>query len=315
MENGRLKVIIDTDIGDDIDDAFALLLAMKLNYDIIGITTVFENTVQRARIAKKMLRTFGNGYENVPVYAGAATPLAEQSEVYPDLCQYSPELDADEYRPDSENEDDAISFIIDSAKKYGKDLTVIALGPFTNIAKVIMRDRDALSEVGKIVIMGGAYFKQYVDWNVMCDVEAAKFMFDTLKGIHCIGADVTHRLRLSLGDDARVSVYRDDETGAYVSRLYKMWKRARGSIGVLHDPLAVLYASDPSVCTVEEAPITLITEGLARGLTLNVSEYRRVKMNTAYRDFNFDHKQTVARDVDRDRVINTFLTCFGKKLG
>ena len=311
MEN-RLKVIIDTDIGDDIDDAFALLLAMKLDYDIIGITTVFENTVQRARLAKKLLSTYGCGYENVPVYAGAKTPLAENPEVYPDLCQYTPDLDADEYAPTSAEEDDAIDFIINSCKKYGKDLTVIAIGPFTNIAKVIMRDRDALNDAREVIIMGGAYYKQYADWNVMCDVEAAKVMFDNLTGIHCIGADVTHRLRFSLGDDARVSLYRGDDAAGYCTKLYKLWKRARGSIGVLHDPLAIYYALDKSICETEQAPVTLITSGMARGLTLNVSAYSKSKMNSAYRDFDKERYQTIARDVDRDKMIDKFLTCFGK---
>ena len=63
----KYKVIIDMDIGDDIDDAIALLAAMKQGFDIIGITTVFRNTPERARMAKKMLKDFGNGYENVPV--------------------------------------------------------------------------------------------------------------------------------------------------------------------------------------------------------------------------------------------------------
>ena len=312
MENA-LKVIIDTDIGDDIDDAFALLLAMKLNFEIVGITTVFENTDQRARITKKLLKSFGNGYENVPVYAGVKTPLAENVEDYPTPCQYTPDLDADEYRADSENEDDAIDFIINSCHKYGNELTVIALGPFTNIAKVIMRDREALTLVKDVVIMGGAYFKQYADWNVMCDVEAAKFMFENLSGIHCIGADVTHRLRLSLGDDARVSVYRGDDATGYVCKLYKLWKRSRGSIGVLHDPLAVYYALNRDICKMEEACVGLITSGIARGLTLNVDAYKRARMNTAYRDFNFERKQLVARDVDRDLMISTFLSCFTSK--
>ena len=83
----RIKVIIDTDIGDDIDDAFALLFAMKLNYDIIGITTVFQNTAERARMTKKLLSVYGKGYENVPVYAGYGTPLADEERKYPHLCR------------------------------------------------------------------------------------------------------------------------------------------------------------------------------------------------------------------------------------
>ena len=90
--NDRIKVLIDTDIGDDIDDTFALLLAMHLNFDIVGITTVFQNTVSRARLAKKILKSFGSGYEQVPVYAGYGTPIDIRREEYP-MCQYSPDLE------------------------------------------------------------------------------------------------------------------------------------------------------------------------------------------------------------------------------
>ena len=70
-----------------------------------------------------------------------------------------------------------MDFIIDCCHRYGKDLTVVALGPCCNISKVIEKDPDALSSAAKVVIMGGAYFKQYADWNVMCDVAAADIMF------------------------------------------------------------------------------------------------------------------------------------------
>ena len=154
----KIKVIIDTDIGDDIDDAFALLFAMKLEFDIIGITTVFRNTVQRAKMTKKLLCDFGRGYEEVKVYAGCATPLAEKKKNYPTLPCYT--SDADAFEPDSEDENEAIDFIIESARKYGKDLTIIALGPFTNMAKAAMRDPEAMNSVSKTVIMGGAFYKQ-----------------------------------------------------------------------------------------------------------------------------------------------------------
>jgi peptidoglycan hydrolase CwlO-like protein len=71
----KKKILIDTDIGDDIDDALALFFAMKLDFDIVGITTVFQNTVLRARLVKKLLKGFGNGYESVPVYAGHGEPI------------------------------------------------------------------------------------------------------------------------------------------------------------------------------------------------------------------------------------------------
>ena len=117
-------------------------------------------------------------YESTPVYSGYGSPIKSEISQNEHLCQYTSELDDEKYEPSSKNPSDAIDFIIDSCKKYRDELIIIALGPFTNIAKAIERDKDALMLAGKIVIMGGAYFKQYADWNVMCDVEAAKIMLD-----------------------------------------------------------------------------------------------------------------------------------------
>lgn len=306
----RRKVIIDTDIGDDIDDAFALLLAMNLDLDIIGVTTVFKNTEQRARMAKKILTDFEKGYENVPVYAGHGTPLEEKAREYDRLYQFSEDLYDEKYAPISTDPDDAVSFIIESCIKYGRDLTVIALGPFTNIAKVIERDPEILSNIGRFIIMGGAFFSQYVDWNVMCDPLAAKVMFDNVKDIHAIGADVTHKLELDTKDDAAIDKFKNKkDVRGYITRLYGLWKMYTDkTAAVLHDPLAVYYAYNPDVCTMQSAPISVVTDGPARGLTLNIIGYNKIRMNPYYKSLPNVH--TVAKAVERDLIIKEFMKCF-----
>ena len=308
----RLKVIIDTDIGDDIDDAFAILFAMKLNFDIVGITTVFGDTEQRARIAKKLLKLYGHGYENVPVFAGHGTPLASVKKDFPTfLCQYTPDMADDAYKPDSRNENDAIDFIIDSCKKYGKELTVIAIGPFTNIAKVIKKAPDALGLAKEVVIMGGAFYKQYSDWNVICDVEAAEVMFRSLTDIKCLGADVTHQLALDEADDGRILHANGNEAVKYISDIYAKWKVSSGKkSGILHDPLAIFYAKNSGVCECESAPVAVITDGYARGFTLNVKAYTKSAFNMAYWDFDFSRTHTLAKTVERELVISEFMKCF-----
>lgn len=308
--NKKYKVIIDTDIGDDIDDAFALLLAMQLGLDIIGITTVFKNTYQRARMTKKLLSDFGRGYENVPVFAGCATPIAEKPCEYPDLCQYTDDIEDDKFTPDSCREDDAVGFITESCKKYGDELIVIALGPFTNIARACLAEPGIFDGIGKFIIMGGAFYKQYADWNVMCDVEAAKIMFDSVRNVNALGADVTHQLRLDESDDKRIIDYSGSPAGEYVSRLYSLWKLSHGNkIGILHDPLAVYYALNPEVCETEKAHIEVIDSGYCRGLTLNVNAYGKAKMNGAYTECAAK-LHTVAKTVNRKLMIKEFMRCF-----
>ena len=130
----QMKILIDTDIGDDIDDAIALYAAMRQNFEIVGITTVFENTIQRARQVKKLLREYGHGYESVSVFAGYGTPIGERDREVKDIPHYTPDLEQDIYAPSGTNPRDAVDFIIDACYKYGKELTVVAIGPFTNIA-------------------------------------------------------------------------------------------------------------------------------------------------------------------------------------
>ena len=156
------KILLDTDIGDEIDDAMALYFAMSDGIEIVGITTVYKNTDERARISKRLLKLFGRGYENVPVFAGHGTPVAEGEQEYPHTCHYHEALSSDEYAPDG-GKDDAIDFIIDCCERYGEELAVVAIGPFTNIARAIEKNRAAIGKAGKVVIMGGAYYRQYAD--------------------------------------------------------------------------------------------------------------------------------------------------------
>lgn len=300
----KAKIIIDMDIGDDIDDAIALYAAMRLGFEIIGITTVFQNTVERARQAKKLLKEYGNGYENVPVYAGHGIPIDGNGQYREHIAHYSPELENKLYDPDSTDPDAAVDFIIDACYKYGKDLAIVAIGAFTNIAKVIEKDQGALNLISKVVIMGGAYYKQYADWNVICDVSAADIMFRNLNNLECIGADVTH---LMVGEDAlyeNLLNYSGKEKGhIYLSELCHLWKKDRPKAALLlHDPLVIYYLADSSLCKMKSASVVVITDGYARGMTLNIDAYGKRAFNEeAYADFDGNHRCLVAAEVDRER--------------
>ncbi len=307
------KLLIDMDIGDDIDDAFALFFAMKQGYEIVGVTTVYRDTAARARMTKKLFSAFGHGYENVPVYAGhgpsfgGQAPLA--SPTY--LSQYTEELAHARYAPDGEDPDAAVDFIIRACETYGKDLTIAAIGPFTNMARVIEKDPTALGKAKKVAIMGGAFYKQYADWNVMCDVEAAEVMFRCTDNLECMGADVTHQLDIG-EENSRylLSLQTDDPAAAYVCDLYRQWQARSGGRAMLHDPLVILYAAEPEVCRMEEACVSVITEGAARGVTLNVDAYSKAAHNPACRDLDLARKTKIAAEVRREYVIAKFMECF-----
>ncbi len=315
----KMKVIIDMDIGDDIDDAIALYAAMRRGFDIVGITTVFGNTVERARQARKLLKEYANGYENTPVFAGYGVPLGAKEETFGHIPHYTPDLEKDVYLPDGNTPDDAINFIIDACHKYGDELVIIAIGAFTNIAKVIEKDANALSMISRVAIMGGAYYKQYADWNVICDVEAADIMFRSLENLECIGADVTH---LTLAEKSlydNLLNYKGDEKGhIYLTELCNLWKKDRPEAPLLlHDPLVIYYLADPCICGMKYAPIVVLTDGYARGMTVNVDAYGKMKFNPkAYVDFDESHRALVAATVDIEafnaRIFNDFNLPDGK---
>lgn len=294
----RKKVLIDTDIGDDIDDAFALLAAMAAGFDIVGITTVFRNTDARARMTKKLLKTYGGGYEAVPVYAGFPSYTQEAEPNNEHMCRFTEDLNCPEYAPENTNPEAAVDFIIDCCNRYGSELSVIALGPFCNIAKVIEKDPQALGRVEKVAIMGGAYFKQYADWNVMCDVPAADTMFRSLPNLECMGADVTHLLA---ADDRLTQALSRAQSGAlgYISQLYRAWQADNpASRIVLHDVLVVYYVLDPSICAMQRIHAAVIRDGFAKGLTLNVGAYSKASLNDAYRGYDFSRSVLAASSVD-----------------
>ncbi len=305
----KIKLLIDTDIGDEIDDALAIYYAMQKGYEIVGITTVFKNTDERARITKRLLSLYGNGYENVPVFAGHGTPIAEKREEYPHTCHYHEGLNNERYAPDGHS-DEAVDFIIDACRKYGRELVIVAIGPFTNIARAIEKDPSALSLAGKVVIMGGAYYRQYADWNVMCDVEGAEVMFSRLGNLHCVGADVTHRLPLSAEEHRVLLDCRNDDAAVEIAELIRLWSEVNPDrYPTLHDPLAVEYAVNTAVCEVENARVKVIAEGFARGLTLNVDGYNKDYLNCVYGGEKIN-SVVVAKNVCEREFIDRFLEVF-----
>ncbi len=299
--NGR-KILIDTDIGDAIDDSIALCTAMAQGFEIIGITTVFQNTAQRSRMARKLLKAYGQGYEAVPVYAGHSEPIRRPAVPYNAIPLYTPDLETPAYAPDSEDPDAAVDFIINACHTYGDDLTIIAIGPFTNLARVIEKDADALNQAGRVVIMGGAYLMQYADWNVICDVIAAQALFRSCHHLHCIGADVTHGLpaRGAL-QEALLNPAQPSPVRRCLQEMCQSWCSLHpGEEIFLHDPLAICYAANPSLCTMMQASVVVLTDGYAKGMTLNIDAYQKQQMNPeAYQSLDTSRKVQFAAAVDK----------------
>lgn len=155
----KTKIILDTDIGDDIDDALAVAFALRCEeIELLGITTVYKNTKLRSAIAKKILQIAGR--EHIEVFYGEENPFIEKINPFEVPCQYTDESEI--------GEKDAVSFMISTILASDKDeITLVAIGPLTNLAHVILREPKVKDMLKEIVMMAGAYYVHCNECNMI----------------------------------------------------------------------------------------------------------------------------------------------------
>ena len=272
------KIIIDTDIGDDIDDLIALeYLVKRPDVKLIGITTVWMNSFLRARMVKKALSLLGKS--DIPVYAGYGTPMESFHNIHLGevFCQAESDLSRGEYSPNNEpgREEEAIDFIVKNARKYGEELTILGIGPLTNIAKAFEKDEEAMKRV-HLHIMGGCFFRPFVEWNIECDYLAAEKVF--AKAIHmvAVGVDVTEK---TVFDKDSQGAFHFDHTpyGQYRNRCIELWQKANPTRTMtLHDPLAAMSIVEPSILEfiTRHVHVCADRDGFTTGLTLPIEDLR-----------------------------------------
>ena len=270
----KMKVIFDTDIGDDIDDALALALALELpQIELLGVTTVFLNTDERARIARKMLKLWGR---NIPVYAGIRNGEGMHHNIHNRCCQYTPDLEDPQYAPINDVFTDegrgAVDFIVENARKYGEELTLITVGPLSNVAAAVKMDPEAMKKI-RIVLMGGCFYRQFSEWNIVCDPRGAKAVINADNRVTCVGLEVTEKTILTDAQQAAIMAPGKDEKMEYLAQLVRMHYSYTGRNACLHDVLTVYYSVYPQILTTEDLLIRVETEGeFTAGMTVNMDE-------------------------------------------
>ncbi len=296
------KYIIDTDIGDDIDDALALALALNMpEVELIGVTTVFLDTLKRARIAKKLLHLWGSF---IPVYAGLAKGNTSH-DITAVPCQYTPDLEIPENEPENDPRLDggegAVDYLLRSAREYADALTIVAVGPLTNVAEAFRRDPEAMRKV-RIVIMGGCFYRQFSEWNVLCDPDAAKVVLESKGDLTCVGIEVTEQTTLNDAQQAFLMKPAEDARYDYLAHLVRLHYNHTGRKVCLHDPLTMYYAVHPEVLTTEKILVKVETSGeVCAGMTVNMEEMFHYLPLPLPGD-----RVTVAKTVDLDMFMKGF---------
>lgn len=267
----REKVIIDTDVGDDIDDAFAIALALRSpELKILGITTTFGDTEMRAAILDRMLNDVGR--TDVPVAIGAKT----STPVCGDCSSQMRYARAAHFvRPSHPR---AVDFILDQTRRYPGQITLIAIGPLTNVGNLIARDPLMFRKLKRVVMMGGWFesikpdygnepeIPHKPEWNVENDVEAAQKLIEVGVPTYLMPIDSTIQLKL---DDAKRRTIFSSGTSLTeaLALLYSYWSGAKGREGavatpILYDAMAVAFVINPDNCSTRPIEVEIDARGL-----------------------------------------------------
>lgn len=254
-----MKLLIDTDIGDDIDDALAIAWALHLNLDLVGITTVYRDAPKRAKIVKRILEIAGR--TDIPVYFGENDPLNDKTTV---IGKFNYSLDYD--KP---IDGDGVRFIAECADRYGSELTVLGLGPQTNLAKAFLLYPESMKKIGRLVLMGGAFFCHSDEWNIAGDPTAAKIVMQSAKNIEYINWDLTKNAEIGKENTDFITNICEKTLRGYIASLVKAWTDRNTYYPILHDPLALYYCYDSSSFDTTRIHAKVIDQGDFSGMTLN----------------------------------------------
>lgn len=263
----KVKLLIDTDMGADVDDSLTLYAAVEYpEIELIGVTTVFGNVVERGRLAKKLFALAG---VSVPVYCGSVNTIEKQKDGNAKTMFFEEDLLNPAYEP----KQGGVDFILDSVQKYGEELTILAIGPLTNIALAIQKAPEIMAKVRKIMLMGGTFFAPTPEWNIFCDPRAAETVFASGLNVYCVGTDVTWKTRLPFALQEEVlSKAGEDGVKGYVAKHAKIWMDARKFGITLHDPLALYAIIRPEWIHFKKQRIAVECTGTAAyGMTVNCS--------------------------------------------
>jgi purine nucleosidase len=259
------KIILDTDIGDDIDDAFALALALSSHrVQLLGVTTAWGDTDLRARLAERFLRETGHG--EIPVSAG---PQTHASSVFTQARWAQASLKPAKGWPS------AIDFILDAIRRNPGQITLISIAPFSNVGALIDKDPAVFRKLKRVVIMGGSIQRGYGDlgylpnrgpsaeYNIQMDIPAARKLFASGVPLYVMPLDST---QLKLDEVMRTSLFSQGTPSTdALALLYQQWTASTlNPTPTLYDAMAVAEVIDPSLCPTQPMRIQIDDRGYTR---------------------------------------------------
>lgn len=257
-------VILDTDIGDDIDDAFALAVLLRSpEVKLLGVTTAYGDTELRARLVDRYLAAVGR--QQIPVKAGVPTPATNRFT----QAAYARQSPA---RPHG----DAVEFLLREIHAHPGAITLIAIGPLVNEQAAIARDPATFRQLKRVVLMGGSVYRGYdgdnatngarqpsPEWNILCDPAGAQALLASGVPVFMMPLDST-QIHLAPSDLATIFSTGSPLTDQ-LTLLYHQWTGAHAwRMPTLYDPVAVAYAIRPELCPVQPMHLEVDSKGFTR---------------------------------------------------
>ncbi len=308
------KIILDVDTGTD--DAVALMTAaLSPDIELVGATTVDGNT-RVASCTENTLRVFDwIGMPQVPVHQGMTGPLARErmqqanptSRIHGDLLDLPPAVTR--VRPGH-----AVDWLIDTYLASNGDITLVPVGPLSNIGAAFKKEPRILERIPEIVIMGGAHdhgnMTASAEFNIWADPEAARIVVNCGRPIRMIPLDATHRALVSLEDCARLRALgtpAGEAAARFVERRIEGYDATqpmhRAGAAPVHDALAVCAVIDPSVVTTHHIPVDVEVQAeLSVGRTVCDFRFRSGKPANVH----------FAMDADEPKFVRMLMEILGR---
>ncbi len=245
------RVILDTDIGTDVDDCLALALILcSPELSLVGVTCVYGDVELRARMVLRLLRL--RGRSDVPVVLGASQPILGVRPVY--WAGHEGEgLLTPEDTADGASREHAVDFLVRSVLEQPGQIHLIAIGPLTNVALAFAREPRMAQRLAHLTIMGGvargpqSLHLPYVEHNIKCDPEAAHMVFSAGAPTTVVPLDVTTQVSITREGAERIRAAGTPFHIAVADQVMRYPRLQSQGTTFIHDPLAVATVIQPDL--------------------------------------------------------------------
>lgn len=283
VRNPKSRIIFDTDPG--IDDAMALLLALRSpEIELAGVTTVFGNTNVEATTRNALNLLDFAGCPDIPVAKGAARPLvnpprATAEWVHGDDAMGNIGWARVNNSAQGPIDRHAAQFIVETVMAHPGEITLVAVGPMTNLALALQLEPRIAQAAREVVIMGGnvvamGNVSPFAEANIFGDPHAAALMFSAGWHVTMAGLDVTQATQMDDAYFAEMAASGDPFAG-FVARIapfyqefHRSWYGYEGGAIDTHDPSAIAYLIDPTLFKGEHYSIVVPVDGPSEGMTM-----------------------------------------------